>query len=165
MRSFLRLWHRWWLAWSSCEWIWGNKKAEASDVLLLSVLLSAMFYLPWCSLETVSDLRPFLRRALSTRRPLAVCIRRRNPCLLILFLLWGWNVLFIFRLLCLFVLYSFISVLMTWVALFCCLFRRLMQSFRLLASPYCLNWALGIFYCLFWLRHTCVLCLGHCHFV
>ena len=96
MRSFLRLWHRWWLAWSSCEWIWGNKKAEASGVLLLSVLLSAMFYLPWCSLETVSDLRPFLRRALSTRRPLAVCIRRRNPCLLILFLLWGWNVLFIF---------------------------------------------------------------------
>ena len=43
----------------------------------------------------MSDLRPFLRRAARTRRPLAVCIRRRKPCLLILFLLWGWNVLFI----------------------------------------------------------------------
>ena len=52
-------------------------------------------YLPWCSLDTVRDLRPFLRRAERTRRPLAVCIRRRKPCLLILFLLWGWKVLFI----------------------------------------------------------------------
>lgn len=113
MRSFLRLWHRWWLAWSSCEWIWGNKKAEASDVLLLSVLLSAMFYLPWCSLETVSDLRPFLRRALSTRRPLAVCIRRRNPCLLILFLLWGWNVLFIVLFYFLLLIFSYLSFNLT----------------------------------------------------
>ena len=72
-----------------------TKKQKPQWVLLLSVLLLAKIYLPWCSLETVSDLRPFLRRALRTRRPLAVCIRRRNPCLLILFLLRGWNVLFI----------------------------------------------------------------------
>jgi hypothetical protein len=46
-------------------------------------------YLPWFSLDTVRDLRPFLRREANTRRPFAVCIRSRNPCLLILFLLWG----------------------------------------------------------------------------
>ena len=52
-------------------------------------------YFPWCSLETVSCLRPFLRRAERTRRPFLVCIRRRKPCLLMRLRLWGWNVLFI----------------------------------------------------------------------
>ena len=51
--------------------------------------------LPWTSSETVSFLRPLARREASTRRPFAVCMRWRKPCLLFLFLLWGWNVLFI----------------------------------------------------------------------
>ena len=45
--------------------------------------------------ETVSFLRPWRRRALSTRRPLAVAMRSRNPCLLTLLRVGGWNVLFI----------------------------------------------------------------------
>ena len=45
--------------------------------------------------ETVSFLRPWRRRALSTRRPLAVAMRSRNPCLLTLLRVDGWNVLFI----------------------------------------------------------------------
>ena len=53
-------------------------------------------YLPWCSSDTDSFLRPFARRADSTRRPFFVAIRSRKPCLFALFLLWGWNVLFIF---------------------------------------------------------------------
>lgn len=52
-------------------------------------------YLPWFSSLTLSFLRPFARRAASTLRPPTVCMRWRNPCLLFLFLLWGWNVLFI----------------------------------------------------------------------
>lgn len=54
------------------------------------------YFLPWTSSETVNFLRPFARRAANTRRPLAVCIRWRKPCLLFLLRLWGWNVLFIF---------------------------------------------------------------------
>ena len=50
-----------------------------------------------CSLlsETLMLLRPFLRRAAKTARPVADAIRERKPCLLRLFLLEGWNVLFI----------------------------------------------------------------------
>jgi hypothetical protein len=39
--------------------------------------------------ETVSRLRPFLRRRESTARPQRVAIRARNPCLLILRLFRG----------------------------------------------------------------------------
>lgn len=51
---------------------------------------------PLYSSETVNLALPFARRAANTRRPLAVCILERNPCLFFLFLLDGWNVLFIF---------------------------------------------------------------------
>ena len=52
-------------------------------------------YLPWCSSETVSFLRPRARRAAKTRRPFLVDILSRKPCLFTLLRLWGWNVLFI----------------------------------------------------------------------
>lgn len=55
-----------------------------------------VYFLPWTSSDTVNFLRPFARREANTRRPLAVCIRWRKPCLLFLLRLWGWNVLFIF---------------------------------------------------------------------
>ena len=50
---------------------------------------------PLYSSETVSFFLPFARRAANTRRPFAVAILSRNPCLFFLFLLEGWNVLFI----------------------------------------------------------------------
>ena len=50
---------------------------------------------PLYSSDTVSFALPFARRAANTRRPLAVAILERNPCLFFLFLLDGWNVLFI----------------------------------------------------------------------
>ena len=71
-----------------------TKKAEVRTSAFLYPQRQTV-YLPWCSLDTLSDLRPFLRRAERTRRPLAVSIRWRKPCLFTLFLLWGWNVLFI----------------------------------------------------------------------
>lgn len=48
------------------------------------------------SSETVSLARPLARREANTLRPLAVAILERKPCLFFLFLLEGWNVLFIF---------------------------------------------------------------------
>ena len=53
-------------------------------------------YLFAFSEETVSFERPLLRRAASTRRPLAVAIRVRKPCLFFLLRVEGWKVLFIF---------------------------------------------------------------------
>ena len=44
---------------------------------------------------TAKRLRPFARRLANTRRPLAVVIRSRKPCLFFLLRLCGWNVLFI----------------------------------------------------------------------
>ena len=52
-------------------------------------------YLLVFSLETDSFLRPLLRRADKIRRPLAVAIRARKPCLFFLLRVEGWNVLFI----------------------------------------------------------------------
>ena len=52
-------------------------------------------YLNVDSSDTVNFLRPLARRAANTLRPLAVDIRWRKPCLLILFRREGWNVLFI----------------------------------------------------------------------
>ncbi len=52
-------------------------------------------YFLYNSSDTVRTLRPLARRLASTRRPLAVDILRRKPCLLTLFLFEGWNVLFI----------------------------------------------------------------------
>ena len=53
------------------------------------------FFLPLYSSETVNFARPFARRAANTRRPFFVAILSRKPCLFFLFLLEGWNVLFI----------------------------------------------------------------------
>lgn len=59
---------------------------------------------PLYSSDTVNLALPFARRAANTLRPLAVAILERNPCLFFLFLLDGWNVLFIF----LYVLYYYL---------------------------------------------------------
>ena len=83
----------------------GHKKTARSRVF--SLLLAAhknpvpdgiTAYLPWCSSDTVSFLRPWARREANTRRPFFVDILSRKPCLFTLLLLWGWNVLFIFYL-------------------------------------------------------------------
>ena len=52
---------------------------------------------------TVNLALPFARREANTLRPLAVAILERKPCLFFLFLLEGWNVLFI-------LLYCFIVI-------------------------------------------------------
>lgn len=52
-------------------------------------------YLLAISLETVKRTRPFARRRARILRPFLVDILSRKPCLLTLFLLEGWNVLFI----------------------------------------------------------------------
>ena len=49
----------------------------------------------YTSSETDNLWRPFARRAVNTRRPFAVDIRSRNPCLFFLLRTEGWNVLFI----------------------------------------------------------------------
>lgn len=51
---------------------------------------------PLYSSETVNLALPLARRDANTLRPLAVAILERKPCLFFLFLLEGWNVLFIF---------------------------------------------------------------------
>ena len=94
---------------------WLNKIQEGNPILLLGhprflqnlmltlqfALRSNYFFLPLYSADTVSFLRPFARRDANTRRPFFVAILSRKPCLFFLFLLEGWNVLFI-------VLYYFI---------------------------------------------------------
>ena len=55
----------------------------------------AYAFTPLYSSETVSFFLPLARRAANTLRPLAVAILSRKPCLFFLFLLEGWNVLFI----------------------------------------------------------------------
>ena len=91
---------------SHCKYT--TKKAEVGQYSCLFFCISRHNgYLPWRSLDTVSCLRPFLRRIDKTRRPLAVDIRWRKPCLFTLFLLWGWNVLFILFAVYLWLLFSF----------------------------------------------------------
>ena len=58
-------------------------------------LFGNYFFFPLYSSETVNFARPFARRAANTRRPFFVAILSRKPCLFFLFLLEGWNVLFI----------------------------------------------------------------------
>ena len=50
---------------------------------------------PLYSSDTVNLALPLARREANTLRPLAVAILERKPCLFFLFLLEGWNVLFI----------------------------------------------------------------------
>ena len=63
---------------------------------------------PLYSSETVNLALPLARREANTLRPLAVAILERKPCLFFLFLLEGWNVLFIF--LYIYLLLSYISI-------------------------------------------------------
>ena len=56
---------------------------------------SRNYFLPRLSSETVSFFLPFARRAASTRRPFAVDILSRKPCLFLRLVFEGWNVLFI----------------------------------------------------------------------
>ena len=60
---------------------------ECTDVCCYTLCLG--------SSETESFFLPFLLREASTFLPFAVDILSRNPCLFFLFLLDGWNVLFI----------------------------------------------------------------------
>lgn len=60
-------------------------EVKRKDYLRLKVLSS----------ETVSFFLPFFLREAKTLRPLAVAIRSRKPCLLVLFLRDGWYVRFI----------------------------------------------------------------------
>ncbi|KGN90479.1 hypothetical protein HQ45_03440 [Porphyromonas crevioricanis] len=48
------------------------------------------------SSDTESFARPLALLEANTRRPFAVAILERNPCLFLRFLFEGWNVLFIF---------------------------------------------------------------------
>jgi hypothetical protein len=54
------------------------------------------YFLSTLSLDTVSFLRPFLRRLASTLRPFAVAMRSRKPCTDLRRRLWGWYVRFLF---------------------------------------------------------------------
>ena len=80
-----------------------TRKRKLSSLLLCNFYLDRLapdiscnyFFLPLYSSETVSFARPFARRAANTRRPFFVAILSRKPCLFFLFLLEGWNVLFI----------------------------------------------------------------------
>ena len=53
------------------------------------------FLLKFVGEDTDIFLRPLALRLAKTLRPLAEAIRSRNPCLFLLFLFEGWNVLFI----------------------------------------------------------------------
>lgn len=57
---------------------------------------SFVYFLSTLSLETVNFLRPFLRRADNTLRPLALAMRSRKPCTDLRRRLWGWYVRFLF---------------------------------------------------------------------
>lgn len=63
--------------------------------LELNVPIFFSEFYPLYSSETDNFFLPFARRAAKTRRPLAVAILERKPCLFFLFLFDGWNVLFI----------------------------------------------------------------------
>ena len=71
------------------------RRTIVSEKLKTSLGRQGYFFKPLNSSEIVSFLRPFARRAANTRRPLAVAILSRKPCLFFLFLKEGWNVLFI----------------------------------------------------------------------
>ena len=72
-----------------------NKQSRVFTRLCLCSCKSNYFFFPLYSSETVNFARPLARRAANTRRPFFVAILSRKPCLFFLFLLEGWNVLFI----------------------------------------------------------------------
>lgn len=61
----------------------------------ISFRLSENYILWRPSSATLNFFLPLARRAANTLRPFAVAILSRNPCLFLLFLFEGWNVLFI----------------------------------------------------------------------
>ena len=91
------------------------------------------FFLPLYSSETVNLARPFARRAANTRRPFFVAILSRKPCLFFLFLLEGWNVLFIV-LYILYCLYSLFRLFAFQLAKL--LFFFILTKFSLSIFPY-----------------------------
>ncbi len=73
-----------------------TKKARCiAPRFILCFLGNRYFLTPTYSSETVNFLLPFARRAARTRRPLAVDILSRKPCLFFLLRFDGWYVLFI----------------------------------------------------------------------
>ena len=102
------------------------------------------FFLPLYSSETVNLARPFARRAANTRRPFFVAILSRKPCLFFLFLLEGWNVLFI--VLCiLYCLYSLFRLFAFQLAKL--LFFFILAKFSLSIFPYFSNHLLLCYRC------------------
>ena len=98
------------------------------------------FFLPLYSSETVNLARPFARRAANTRRPFFVAILSRKPCLFFLFLLEGWNVLFIvlyllYCLFCLFRLFAFQLAKLLFFFILAKFLRGIFLIFVLLLSP------------------------------
>ena len=83
----------WILCWNITA---GRLSAVGKPARYMQLQYVAAYFFPCTSLETESFLRPLARRMASTRRPFLVDMRWRKPCLLLRFLLWGWNVLFIF---------------------------------------------------------------------
>lgn len=71
------------------------RKLSFSSAFWVFLCAEDYFLRPLNSSETVSFLRPLARREANTRRPLAVVIRSRKPCLFFLLRLCGWKVLFI----------------------------------------------------------------------
>ena len=102
------------------------------------------FFLPLYSSETVNLARPFARRAANTRRPFFVAILSRKPCLFFLFLLEGWNVLFIV----LYILYCLYS-----------LFRLFaFQLAKLLFFFILAKFSRGIFFSFLYYCRDCLIC-------
>ena len=73
-----------------------TKKSRKTLIQYFAALLNLIFqrtdyaFTPLYSSDIVSFLRPLARRAANTRRPFAVAILSRKPCLFLLFLLEGW---------------------------------------------------------------------------
>ena len=76
-----------------------KKRRHPDDASFIPAMPGSICFSGWAnsqsSSETVSLFLPLRRRAASTFLPLAVDILLRKPCLLALFLVEGWNVLFI----------------------------------------------------------------------
>jgi hypothetical protein len=75
------------------------QKKEDQRLLFPTIIPSrADYFLPRLSSDTVSFFLPFALRAASTRRPFAVDILSRKPCLCLRLVFEGWYVLFISQL-------------------------------------------------------------------
>lgn len=68
---------------------------STKDMIAVSLKQNYFCYFLCISSETVNTFLPLARRAAKTRRPFAVAMRSRNPCLFLRLVFDGWNVLFI----------------------------------------------------------------------